>query len=443
MDAAGVEYSGKRYGTGAVYGSITADGKKNVIRAVPLQIADDADVVALDQQENPIEALKPGTPFTLQVTDANGDLTPKRDVLHASLQSSCGDTLACDLMETDNHSGIFSAEISTAYSTTALVNSRLEVPFAGTITCTYRDEVTLAGDAAVRTVQVATRPLADATGVLMTKIFDDPKFEAETLVRLGESLYAVGAAELNTSTLPSNAPRTNQKLQEAKQLLQRAIDRFPTSEYVVESLYLTGKILREEQQFDEATKLFTRVIEEYPDSDFVPKALYEMVLLHYGRGEIDDATEYAMQLVYQFPKNSLVADAVLRIGEYYYNAKQYLVAARIYQRLIDRFPDNPRVDLIYFRMATAYYRAGTAGDETALASAIKEYLLFADSYSDNELADDALYWAARCYMTQKNPRKAFALATKILISYPESDMKTNAQSLRAKILEDNPGIQAD
>lgn len=187
------------------------------------------------------------------------------------------------------------------------VNAILEMPFDGKLTVTYRDETTISGKPANVAVSLATRPLGDAEGLLLTKVYDDPKFEVETLVRLGESLYAVGAAELATTTAQPAAPttpgtttttttttpattpkpattqgRTNPKLQEAARLLQEVIDRFPSSQYVVESLFLTGKIRREEKNLM-AEKLFTRVIEEYPDSDFVPQALYQLVLYHYDR----------------------------------------------------------------------------------------------------------------------------------------------------------------
>jgi uncharacterized protein (DUF1501 family) len=75
-------------------------------------------------------------------------------------------------------------------------------------------------DEAART-GLATKSLDDAKGELLTKVYDDPKFEVETLVRLGESFYAVGAAEIMKSQPAKDKPVTNEKLQQARWIFQR------------------------------------------------------------------------------------------------------------------------------------------------------------------------------------------------------------------------------
>ena len=421
---------------------LTADVKRDVARVQPLRVAANGEVEVLNAQGNTLELLKPGMAFDLHIKDADGDVSPKRDTLKATLTSSGGDKMTVELTETDAHSGIFSNLVKTSPGAAAQ-NASLEVPFEGKVTVSYNDEETMSGKAAAVTAELRTKPLGTAEGVLLTKVYGDPKFELETLIRLGESLYAVGAAELTTAKIPEGQPRTNAKLQDAVRILQQVIERFPTSDYVVESLYLTGKIRREERKFDEAQALFTRVIEEYPDNDFVPQALFQLVLLHYAKDDIENSTEAAMKLVYGFPKNPLVADAFLRIAEFYYGKKQYITAAYIYKRVIDRFPDNPRIELISYRRATSYYRAGLAGDEPAMGNALRYYLEFADGYSDHELADDAMYWAANISLKQGNTRRAYTLLTKQLIAYSQGDMKAVAERLRDKIKEENPAMEAE
>ena len=94
-------------------------------------------------------------------------------------------------------------------------------------------------------------------------------------------------------------------------------------------------------------------------------------------------------------------------------------------------------------MATAYYRAGIAGDNTSLNSAVKYYIEFANQYKDNELADDSLYWAASACMKQHDAKRAYTILTKSLIAYPSGDMRAYAARMRDKIKQDNPGIEAD
>jgi len=435
---------------------LTGDAKRNVARTDSFRVAADGEVALLNERGNKLEKIKPGMSFDLEIRDANGDLTDKRDTISALVTSSNGDTLNLKLQEKERHSNVFLARVKTAFGATAKADEILDVPFDGKITVKYMDDETIVGTAAERLAELTTRPLGDADGILLTKIYEDAKFEVETLVRLGESLYAVGAAELNTNKPKEGMPRTNAKLQDATRIMEQIIKRFPTSEYVVESLFLTAKVRREEKNFEVASDLYKRVIDEYPDSEFVPQALYQLVLLNYDQGNIDEATESAMHLVYGFSKNPLVADAFLRIAEYYYNKKEYLTAAFIYKRVIDRFPDNARIELISYRMATSYYRAGlaqfddpktTKDSAKTLAQAVRYFIEFSDTYKDHELADDALYWAANASMKQglgvRGTQRAYTLLTRQLITYLDGDMKTFATRLRDKIKEENPTMEAE
>jgi len=274
--------------------------------------------------------------------------------------------------------------------------------------------------------------------------------EMDTLVRLGESLYAVGAADLATHKETGTGPRTNAKLQEAAHILSQVTQRFPDSDYVVEALFLTGKIRREEKKFDEARDLFNRVINNYPDSDFVPQALFQLVLMSYDQQDIDGMTDSATRLVYGYPKNPLVAEAFLRVAEYYYTHKDYGTAASIYKRALDRFPDDPKADLVAYRMATAYYREalvlqGNNDDlqpaaKPAFDQAMNAYLDFNTKYPDNELADDSLYWAAFITLKEGNALQAYQLLTKQILGYPGGDMKASALQLRAQIATDHPEV---
>lgn len=444
---------------------LAADKKANVLREQVLRVADDARISVLNMQGRPLDMLKPGLPFEVAIADANGDTTPKRDTITATVTSSAGDTLQVTLTETDRHSGVFSAIVKSLYGAAPVVDDVLNVPFDGKITVTDQDADTVMGTPAVRTVDLPTRPLSEAEGVLLTKVYDDPKFEVETLVHLGESLYAVGAAELATAKIAAMKakqpeelwPRTNEHLQEAARLLERVTDRFPGSDYIPPSLFLSGKIRLEERKYDDAERLFNRVIEGYPDSEFVPQAWYQLVLLYYYKSDITQATEAAMHLMYGFPKNPLVADGVLRVAEYYYSIatdkktpkdgkiNNYLVAATIYKRVAEHYPDNPKAPLMSYRMATSYYNAGMAGDVPSFGPAVKGFLRFAETYQDHELADDAMYWAAKSMVKQNNNVGAFTVATKGLMLFEADasrDMVKYLRQVRDTIREANPTIEA-
>jgi tetratricopeptide (TPR) repeat protein len=359
--------------------------------------------------------------------------------------SSAGDTLAVELSETDIHSGIFSVLAKSAYGTAAMANEILEVPFEGSMTIAYRDDETIIGTAADRKMEMGTRPMAESECLLLTKVYDSPQFEVETLVRLGESFYAVGAAKLSTVKPEPGKPRTNIELQESKRLLSRVIERFPTSDYVVESLFLTGRIQREELKHDEAKELFQRVIKEYPESELVPQALMQLVNLYMDQDDLENAVETAMQLVNLFPKNMLVADAFVRIANYYYDKKKdYYTAATIYQRVCERFSDSPNVDRIFYRTATAYYKAASKEKPEPYGDAAKSYLAFAETFKDHELVDDSLYWAANALMKLNNVKASYKLLTRVVFEMPNTvDMYEQAMRLRNTIKETYPKIEDD
>lgn len=424
---------------------LSAANVKDVQRKVDLRIGADAEITILNMQGNPIDLLKPGMPFEAQIADANGDLTPKRDTIKATLTSSCGDTLTLDFTETDIHSGIFSALVQSAYGMAGVANNILEVPFEGKVTITYQDAETIVGTPAQRTMDLATRPMAESECLLLTKVYDSPQFEVETLVRLGESLYAVGAAKLATVKPEPGKARTNVELQESERLLKRVIDRFPTSDFVVESLFLTGRIAKEEQNKADAEKLFQRVIKEYPDSELVPQALLQLVNLYVDNDDIDNAVETAMQLVNLYPKNTLVADAFVRIATYYYQKKKdYFTAGTIYQRVCERFPEMPNVDRIAYQSATAFYKAASKDKPEPYADAAKAYLAFAETYKDSELVDDALYWAANALKNLNNVKGAYKLLTRIVFEMPNTvDKYEDAVRLRNSIKELYPKIEED
>lgn len=477
---------------------MTADGQKNVTRKLTYGVIGNAEIAAQTVQGKDLTgAIKPGMSFVVQVKDPKGDLTTKRDGLTATVTTSVGDSLKVNLTETDFHSGTFTATVGTEYGTAPLKREapkpaapatapakpaagktpapggaapaaaapakpaapadvpvdgidKVAVTFDGKLTVSYRDPATIEGPAADRSLEIAVRSVGEASGELLTKVYDDPKFEVETLVRLGESFYAVGAAEIAKNPPPAGKPVTNEKLQQARWLFQRVIERFPSSDYVVESLLLSGKILCAEQKYDDGLKMFQRVIDEYPESEFVAQALFQKLQLYTDRKDIDNATETAVQLVSRFPKSTLVADAFLRIAEYYYTKKDYLTAADIYRRTVERFPDNSRVELITYRMATAYYKASLIDDpelqdaaDAAREKAIKAYLEFAETYPDHELADDAYYWAATAIWKKKDPGNAMKVLRRMIISTPgDADMRKYGLKLYNDLKQQFPELAA-
>jgi len=422
---------------------ITAEKQKNIARTVKYRVAMDAKFSVLDLKGQDIETIKPGQEFELQVEDSGGDISGDRDKIVAVLRSANNDMLQVTLNETDLHTGIFTALVKTDFGKTANnTDNILQVDFSSSFAIAYRNTNSISGTPNDIVITIPTVGMSESEGRLITKIFTDQKFEIETNVRLGESLYHIGAAELVTNPPAKDAPRTNESLQEAARILEGIVDKYPTNSYAVESLFLTGKVRKEEGKHDVAEQLFLRIVNEYPNSEIVPQALYQLLALYYEQGKIDPAIDVAMQLIYAYPNNALVADAFLRIATYYYSTKDYIKSAHIYNRMLERFPDYPDFEAVKYRIGTAYYYVGVT-DKQYYDTASKVFLELEQNFPEHELADDALYWAAQCYDQRNQPQRAYTIITKLLIVYPEGDIKNYATRFRDRLKAAHPHLEAE
>jgi TolA-binding protein len=428
--------------------TVNAAGKKDQKLVKPFKVAADGTVALLDVLGGPLRTLKPGVSFVVKVVDPSGDLNPTPDKLKVKIVSTTGDTLAdVEMHETGGHSGVFLAEVKTAVQKAADAEMTINIDFGGSLTATYTDVETVAGAPADRTAAITADDLLTAQAMLLTKVFDDEKFEEEALARLCESLYSLGAMELAATKLDPAQPRTNARLKEAGRLLGRLLERFPTSDYVVQALYLKGKISREERNYPDAKDLFTRIIDQYETTPFAPLAMNEMVGIAVDEKDIDAAIEMTKRLAHGFPTSSTVPEAFRRVADFYYRQKGtgYGTAASIYERMLVRFPDFKGIDGIRFRLATIYYNMGMADARNldAFNKAGQHYLDYAKLYPNSDLADDALYWGASCYWKVPNAVRAYTMIMRLVGQYPGSDQVRGAELMKEQIRLANKGIEID
>ena len=422
---------------------ITASRQQNISRNVRFRVAMDAEISILDLKGQDIEIIKPGQEFELQVKDSGGDISGDRDKIVAMLTSANNDRVQVTLQETDLHSGIFTALVKTDFGKTAQLDDNiLQLDFASSFIVTYQNVNSVSGTPNDVTITMPTVNMSESEGKLITKIFTDQKFEIETNVRLGESFYHIGAADLLTNPPAEGETRTNANLQEAARILESIANKYPTSSYAIESLFLTGKVRQEEKQYDVAEKLFLRIINEYPNSEIVPLALQQLLALYIERKDIDKAIDVAMHLIYGYPNNPLVEDAFFKIGTYYFYELDFVRAAHIYSRMLERFPNYEYFEGIKFRIATAYYNLGRT-DAQYYSMASKAFLELEQNYPENDLADDALYWAARSYIQMRQFQRAYTILTKLMMDHPEGDTRNTAQRLQEQLKLQYPDLQAE
>ena len=84
-------------------------------------------------------------------------------------------------------------------------------------------------------------------------------------------------------------------------LLNRLLGKYPSSPYVVNTLYEKGRAYVSMENNPQAIASFKELIEKFPESPVSRKAAAEVGLLYYQNGDYDHAIEAYKKVVEQYP----------------------------------------------------------------------------------------------------------------------------------------------
>ncbi len=153
----------------------------------------------------------------------------------------------------------------------------------------------------------------------------------------------------------------------------------------------------------------------------------------------DIARQHFRRIVDGFPQSPLVPQARLATGDAYFTeggAGNYTMAAGQYREFLTVFPSHPRGDYAQLQVAESFFNQKNAPDrdQTQVAQALDEYLVFLDRYPDSTLAPKARERVKACrgslarsefvvgffyQKTRKAYRAAIPRYENILKNYPD------------------------
>lgn len=138
--------------------------------------------------------------------------------------------------------------------------------------------------------------------------------------------------------------------------------------------------------------------------------------VYYRHGDDRRAIDDLRQLLAQYPRDELAPQAACDLGRAYARSGQTGRARRTFERLYEEH-----------RWPPALYRlAGLEVSDGRDLAAVDGYLRFAQAYPDHELADDALWQAAKAAERRDEFARAADLYRRLVALYPASQFAEDA-----------------
>ena len=185
-----------------------------------------------------------------------------------------------------------------------------------------------------------------------------------------------------------------------------------------------------------AIELYEELMEE---PALAPRSIYSIALAHLEAGQKDVAYRQYVQLMEEYPKDKralraaidiegpLNAKAAFAVASTYHAHKRYADSKKRFQQFIKRFPHDQRVADAYYNLALS--QLGLGQYETAIRTFEKTY----EQYG----LPSALYRIGGVYITRNNEADAIAIYERFSRQYPQHNLADDALWQAAKSAERN------
>jgi outer membrane protein assembly factor BamD len=122
-----------------------------------------------------------------------------------------------------------------------------------------------------------------------------------------------------------------------------------------------------------------------------PYAQYQLGMKYYNKGDNLKAQRQLQAVIYGNPGQIFVDSAQFYLAMTYYNIKSYPEAIGEFRKLLQSYPSSALAANTQYQIALSYYDESPSfpKDQTDTYSAIDEFGVFLDKYSDSPLLDDA------------------------------------------------------
>jgi outer membrane protein assembly factor BamD len=167
-----------------------------------------------------------------------------------------------------------------------------------------------------------------------------------------------------------------------------------------------------------------------------PYAQYQLATKLYEKGNYLKAQKEFQAVIYGYPGQAFIDTAQYYLGMTYFNISSYSEGVGEFRKLLKTYPTSALADDAQYQIAISYYKESPsfAKDQTDTYSAIDEFGVFLDKYSDSPMVDDAqaklnelydklakkLYKAGELYLKLNNYDPAILYFEQVRDNYPQT-----------------------
>jgi tetratricopeptide (TPR) repeat protein len=410
-----------------------------------------------------------GEPVNLRVVDLSGDVSDESDTISVIMQAKSGAKHEVELLEVDNHSGVFRGSYELSYAQQNgggtedvpydVRRQGFPVVYGDIMGVGYKDGTGQKADSKL------LRIMKGADGLIrpFSKKYDNPDIAMKTQFSLAEAFLEMAKRhrKLGMTELAED------EYARAKDMLEKAMDMFRDPATRAQAEYLLGSLTQEEADVSEdeeqrearyraALSRFMRVTGSYPDTLPASKAQFKIATVYEKLDEPEIAAQEYVKLAYKYPDSEFLALAMARLGTHFqrkaaaYEEKakallekvddkdaqfdgkameamfkrEYVKSAEIFSRLQERFPDHELAGKGGLRAGQAYMRADMNREALRAFKSVFEH----EAYDGPNVRASAMYWAGLCYEALREDMAAYSIYKRLTYDFPESKWASYARS---------------
>ncbi len=265
---------------------------------------------------------------------------------------------------------------------------------------------------------------------LMSKKLDDPMKAADANVRTADCYFMQknfnSAADYYETAMALNKIDVDYSIyqkavcngllknyKEKISDLQQLQKQFPSSPYIVSSVYETAESYKLAGEVDNAILWYDKIINNYPTSPYVVRATKTVGFLYYNQNKYDKAFTYLDKIVKQNPKSEEAKDAIETVKKIFkeQNKPEEMEA---WLASIGTSASVSELDESYWDKASALYY--DKKDYDGAAAEMKKYI---DKFPDGKYIVEAQFCYGECVYSKGNYAEALK-AYKFVLSKPRS-----------------------
>jgi TolA-binding protein len=193
------------------------------------------------------------------------------------------------------------------------------------------------------------------------------------------------------------------------------------------SLFMYAKSMQAQKRYTEAGLMFKKLFTDYPASQLSPDSMFEYATMLSLSEKVDEAVRQYREVFTVYPQSPLAEDGMLKRGDVLYAQGRYKEARDAYYEHRLHFPSGKLMDSSLFWGGMASLKAG----EPFGAVLLWEKLI--RDFPASSFRSDSIQKSAIVYADRGDYRKALALYTELLASYPEDAAAVKADREAEKL----------